>query len=68
MQNRIGTFCLDLFFLCRIKESDNLSAADDVDALQWIPIEEIEPEKFGLQSIRKGVELFKKITMKNIKP
>ncbi|MBO7279888.1 MAG: NUDIX domain-containing protein [Bacteroidaceae bacterium] len=59
---------LDLFFLCRIKESDNLSAADDVDALQWIPIEEIEPEKFGLQSIRKGVELFKKMTMKNIKP
>ncbi len=59
---------LDLFFLCRVGENKELSAADDVDALQWIPIDEIEPEKFGLQSISKGVARFKNMTMKNIKP
>ena len=59
---------LDLFFLCRTEEGKELVAADDVETLQWIPIEDIEPEKFGLQSIRKGVEIFKNKKMKNIKP
>ncbi len=55
---------LDLFFLCRVQESDKIAADDDVETLQWIPIEEIEPEKFGLQSIRKGVGIFKNMIMK----
>lgn len=55
---------LDLFFLCRVQESDKIAADDDVETLQWIPIEEIEPEKFGLQSIRKGVGIFKNMIIK----
>ncbi len=49
---------LDLFFLCEVEEAP-LKADDDVEALQWIDIDKIEPEAFGLQSIRKGVEIFK---------
>lgn len=57
---------LDLFFLCRVEQDEILAAADDVDSLQWIPIDEIEPERFGLQSIRKGVEIFKNLINKKI--
>lgn len=57
---------LDLFFLCRIDDETLLKADDDVDSLQWIPIEKIIPEEFGLQSIRKGVEKFKNMIINNI--
>jgi len=50
---------LDLFFLCRTAEGDTPTAADDVEELLWIPIENINPELFGLQSIRKGITILK---------
>lgn len=49
---------LDMFFLCEIENNSLPTANDDVERLQWIPITEVIPEKFGLQSIRKGVEMF----------
>ena len=55
---------LDLFFLCTT-EGGTPKAADDVEELQWIAIEELNPAEFGLQSIRKGIEIFK-TTYKNI--
>lgn len=55
---------LDLFFLCTT-EGGSLRADDDVEELQWIAIEEVDPTLFGLQSIRKGIEIFK-TTYKNI--
>ncbi len=54
---------LDLFFACEVKEGAT-KADDDVENLQWIAIEELEPEKFGLQSIQKGIKLFKTIYKK----
>lgn len=59
---------LDLFFLCRIDNGADIAAADDVESLRWMPIESINPQDFGLQSIRKGVEMFKNMITNNIEP
>ncbi|EGJ70654.1 NUDIX hydrolase [Bacteroides coprosuis DSM 18011] len=47
---------LDLFYLCYVKDTSYLLAQDDVAATRFIPIEEIEVEKFGLRSIREGIK------------
>ena len=46
---------LDLFFVCRVADETLLCADDDVSQLSWMPLENIDPEEFGLHSIRKGV-------------
>ena len=51
---------LDLFFSCRLKSIENLKASDDVEDFEFISPENIQPELFGLQSIRKAVEMFLK--------
>ena len=50
---------LDLFFLCRTDATETPEANDDGAELSWMPLESIDPELFGLQSIRKGVTLLK---------
>lgn len=50
---------LDLFYLCKTAAGDAPKAADDVEEFMWIPIREAEPEKFGLQSIRKAISILK---------
>ena len=49
---------LDLFFLCKVKDCSRIQAMDDVSDSYWIPLENINPEDFGLDSIRKGVKRF----------
>ncbi|MCD8167043.1 MAG: NUDIX domain-containing protein [Bacteroides sp.] len=49
---------LDLFYLCKTEDYLHFQAEDDVAALFFLPLEEIEPEKFGLRSVRKGVQIF----------
>lgn len=49
---------LDQFFLCKVEDELVLTAMDDVADSMWMPLEEIVPEEFGLDSIRKGVRLF----------
>lgn len=51
---------LDQFFLCRVKDEENLSAMDDVADSFWVPLSELNPEEFGLGSIREGVKRFLK--------
>lgn len=51
---------LDLFYLCKIKHPFELRAMDDVAKTFWMPLEDIEPEDFGLESIREGVGKFLK--------
>ena len=51
---------MDMFFRCTVKECGTLIADDDVAELQWIAINELRSEDFGLASIRKGIELLKK--------
>ena len=55
---------LDLFFLCTT-DGQQPVACDDVEELQWMSIGAIDPAEFGLQSIAKGVEIFKNIYKKD---
>lgn len=49
---------LDQFFLCTVEDDTMPEAFDDVAESRWMPIEEIEPAFFGLDSVRQGVERF----------
>ncbi len=49
---------LDSFFVCRVDDFSTLQAHDDAAALQWIPINEIHTELFGLRSVRHGLYRF----------
>ena len=49
---------LDLFFLCRVEDDSRLLAMDDVADSFWMPLNRINPDDFGLDSIRKGVARF----------
>ena len=51
---------LDMFFACRLADDRHLRAADDVAACRFVPLDEIDPQQFGLQSIRRAVERFLK--------
>ena len=50
---------MDLFFECSIERNGTLCAADDVERLQWMDINELDSNRFGLRSIRTGVERLK---------
>lgn len=50
---------LDFFFLCKVTPSSTTLAGDDAAELLWIPVEELNPEDFGLSSIRQVVAFFK---------
>lgn len=49
---------LDMFFLCKVKDTSILDAKDDVADCFFMPLDKINPEEFGLGSIRKGVKRF----------
>jgi NAD+ diphosphatase len=49
---------LDFFFRCRIDDFSALLAADDVAEAFFVKQEALNPEKFGLASIRKAVEMY----------
>lgn len=49
---------LDLFFLCRASNYQQVKACDDAESFCWIPLNELKPEQFGLTSISQGVRQF----------
>lgn len=51
---------LDQFFLCKVKDIGRIMAMDDVAESFWVPLDEVDPEKFGLDSVREGVKRFLK--------
>lgn len=51
---------LDQFFLCKVDDASKVEAMDDVAESFWVPVKDIQPELFGLDSIRKGVERFQR--------
>ena len=51
---------LDLFFACEVADERHVKALDDAAEAFWLPLEKINPNAFGLDSIRKGVEKFVK--------
>lgn len=56
---------MDLFFLCRISSQTNIHAGDDVASCRWIPLDNVEPASFGLDSIRQGVTDYLKMVRRH---
>ncbi len=54
---------MDMFFECKIDDFSNMQAQDDVLELFFIPKNELNPDDFGLMSIKKGVEKLQKLTI-----
>ena len=52
---------LDMFFRCKVKDDNKVKANDDAAECMWIPLEEIETEQFGLNSVRSGLIDFIKL-------
>ena len=48
----------DLFFRCEVPASSVPIACDDASELLWIPRSKLKTSDFGLESIRKGIEIF----------
>lgn len=46
---------LDLVYNCKVKNFDNLKAEDDVTRLDFIGRKNLDPDKFGLLSIKKVI-------------
>ncbi|MDL2262556.1 NUDIX domain-containing protein [Bacteroidales bacterium OttesenSCG-928-I21] len=49
---------LDCFFEAKIDDFSSLKAADDVEEFYFIPKKNLNPEEFGLKSIRKAVKIW----------
>lgn len=49
---------LDLFFLCTVENVSHIKAMDDVSESFWLPLDQVNPEEFGLDSVREGVRRF----------
>ena len=49
---------LDQFFLCTVKDTERITAQDDVAETFWMSLSKINPDDFGLDSVRKGVARF----------
>ena len=49
---------LDMFFECSLEQTTDLIPSDDVEDCFFVPLHELNPEKFGLHSIKKAVEKF----------
>ena len=51
---------LDLFYVCRVDDAESVIAQDDAQEAYFIPINQINPSDFGLDSVRKGLTWFLK--------
>ncbi len=49
---------LDMFFVCKVKDTSKLLAEDDVADSFFLPLNEIDPDQFGLKSIKEGIIRF----------
>ncbi len=51
---------LDLFFSCTLHSFESIRPADDVAEIEFIPLHKLNPDFFGLKSIKKAVKIFQK--------
>jgi len=58
----MGIHTLDMFYLCKVANTTSLQAMDDAEEALWIPLSAVNPDAFGLCSIRQAVGLFVKKT------
>ena len=54
---------MDMFFHCTVEDATKFTADDDVAELQWIAVDKLRSEDFGLASIKKGIEKIKNYTL-----
>ena len=59
---------LDMFYECQVADTSTLCAADDVSRLLWVPLADVQPQLFGLDSVRRGVERFLKASPSKASP
>lgn len=50
---------MDMFYRCEVGDTAGAHAMDDAAELLWIPLDKVNPDDFGLISIRRGVEKLK---------
>ena len=56
--NKMTVPTLDMLFECSLENTTNLQPSDDVEDCFFVPLIDVNPEKFGLKSIKKAVEMF----------
>ncbi|MEI6752179.1 MAG: NUDIX domain-containing protein [Paludibacter sp.] len=49
---------LDMFFSCKLEDTKNMKPADDVEDCWFVPINDLNPELFGLNSVSKAIGMF----------
>lgn len=49
---------LDMFFTCNLIDSTQIHAGDDVESCFFVSLPELNPDNFGLKSIKKGISIF----------
>ncbi len=49
---------LDSFYLCQVRHADSARPHDDAADLQWVALNDLQPDLFGLASIRAGLLWF----------
>jgi NAD+ diphosphatase len=54
----LTTPTLDIFFSCKLEDTNHLQPSDDVEDCFFVPLNELNPALFGLKSIKKAVALF----------
>ena len=56
--NKMTVPTLDMFFECTLEDIGHLKPSDDVEDCFFISLKELNPELFGLKSIKKAVGIF----------
>lgn len=54
----MGVHTIDMDYLVRVKDNMEVHAADDAAECLWIPLSKVNPDEFGLTSIRNAVIRF----------
>lgn len=47
---------VDFFFRCQVNNIVQYKAMDDAAEIIWVPFEKLNPEEFGLHSIKQGIQ------------
>ena len=63
--NKMTVPTLDMFFECTLEDSTHLKPSDDVADCFFVPLNELNPDKFGLKSIKKAVGMFREKSLKS---
>ena len=56
--SNFNVYTLDLFYEYLIDEFRNLNPSDDVDEILFVDKNKLDPEKFGLKSIKEGIKKY----------